>query len=479
MNIGLIICPSPFLADGRYMTALGLLWVAAALRDAGHGVVVLDLEEQPDYVRKARLWATDGRFDWIGITATTPGFAYACHVLAACRQGAPKSKVMIGGPHATMSPQSCVDQGFDRVVCDDGFSGVFMAMAPGAGPVVEGPLTDPGTWPALPARDLIEFPAYRAKLPGTDLPAANVLWTMGCPFRCNFCSGRELRFYRKYRVRPYEHIGKELDVLWHEYGKRGLYVMDDEVNINREWLSGLRDFLKSRPERWALRGFIKAELFDDEVAATLADMGFIEVCTGVESGSARILRDVIVKNTTPEINGAAVERAHRYGMTFKAFCMIGHPSETEADAMATRDWLIRYRPDDFDMTVFLPQPGSPIYAAQYPGSTRRQMPVKVTDSVREIAFERPDYSTYIPSYKTTPGEYESLVATPGLSRGKIVELRERIDRSVRAAGVGRPLIGRVSVDFVPDMAGATVPTRGPDPAVPGFSGLDFSTSESS
>ena len=47
---------------------------------------------------------------------------------------------------------------------------------------------------------------------------------------------------------------------------------------------------------------MKSELFDDEIAAAMSKAGCIEVCTGVESGSDRILKNWVRKNTTYAIN---------------------------------------------------------------------------------------------------------------------------------------------------------------------------------
>jgi radical SAM superfamily enzyme YgiQ (UPF0313 family) len=411
-------------------------------------VEVLDLAGQKDYESQLRDHLASCPHNLVGVTATTPQFPMAVRILRVAKEVDAATRVAIGGPHPTVQPQSAVKAGFDLVVLDDGM-GALDALLAGDGPkVAKGSLTDMDTWP-LPARDLIDLDSYHARLrtPEGELRCTSALFSFGCPYRCTFCSGRDLTFYRKLRVRSPQHILHEMDHLRDRYDIRAFWVFDDEVNIRKDWLQTLCQAMAGKGYYW--RAFIKANLFDEEVAKMMAEGGCVETCTGVESGSARILKYSIQKETTPEINADWVRLSHQYGMRTTAFCMVGNPGETLEDIHATRDWLIRNRPDNFSLTVFTPYPGSPTYDMKYPESARMEFQMKLHPLGRDIEFPEVDFSEEVAFFKGVPGQYKSVVRTSALSQEDLVYWRDRIEQEVREA-LGIPLYqAGIAMDMPP------------------------------
>ena len=449
-----IIPPSPFLADAKVMASLGILWVAASLRDKGHDVSVLDLEGRTDWKDATWTAVAAGRPDAVCVTGTSAHFPFCVQIHRIAKEASPATRTILGGAHATMGPMGAKRGGFDVVCMDDGISGIHLALEPGApdheesiptkaGPktlrgVVKGPLVDPALWP-LPARDLIAIKDYRYYIAGDHEKLATiVLWTQGCPMGCLFCGGREVEFYRRYRVRPVAQVMAELRHLRDAYGFEYVVAMDDELNIRRAWLFEFCDAMtRERPIKgW--RAFVKSELFTDDIAAAMARAGCIEVCTGVESGSDRILKAWVRKNTTYAINKKCVETARRHGIRVKAFTMVGNPGETRDDVMKTRDWILDARPDAFDVTVFQPYPGSPTFNALFPDEGRAQIPSPNMDGV-PVDAPLPDFERESWFYKSLPGEYKTASRTigmngePGLSSEELVLLRDEIDAECKAA----------------------------------------------
>jgi len=170
----------------------------------------------------------------------------------------------------------------------------------------------------------------------------------------------------------------------------------------------------------------------------MAKAGCIEVCTGVESGSDRILKNWVRKNTTYAINKDAVATAHRHGIRLKAFTMVGNPGETREDVLRTRDWILDARPDAFDVTVFQPYPGSPIFNALFPEEGRAQLPSPRMDGL-PIDAPLPDFERESWFYKGVAGEYKTETRTlgmngeRGLSPEELVSLRDEIDAECKAA----------------------------------------------
>jgi len=467
MRVMCVIPSSPWLSDSKVMASLGVLFVASSLRKAGHDVTVLDLEGCPDWQDRVRSAVADRRPEAVGITGTSAHFPFAVQINRIVKDTDPSIRTILGGAHATMGPQSAVRGAFDVIVLDDGISGIHLALELGApehvetvptkaGPVslkgvVRGPLVDPALWP-LPARDLVSIRDYKYYIAGDPEKLATiVIWTMGCPMNCLFCGGREVAFYRRYRVRP---VAQVIAELWHireTYGFEYAVAMDDELNIRKTWLLDFCAAMSRERPMKGWRAFVKSELFDDECASAMAQAGCIEVCSGVESGSDRILDAWVRKHTSYAINKQAVATAHKHGIRFKAFTMVGNPGETRDDVLKTRDWILDAKPDAFDVTVFQPYPGSPIFNALFPSEGRAELPTKHMEGLPIDAL-LPDFEHESWAYKSVPGEYKSATRTlgidgsPGLAPEELVALRDEIDAECKAA-LGHDQIHRTSPLF--------------------------------
>lgn len=108
---------------------------------------------------------------------------------------------------------------------------------------------------------------------------------------------------------------------------------------------------------------------------------------------------------------------------------IGHPAESEATVYAMRDWLIAEKPDDFDATVITVYPGTPYYDSA----------VKMPDGSYcfethgdKLYSQDVDFLTEEAYYKGKSGEYHAFVWTDFLDRKRIAELRDEVERDVRA-----------------------------------------------
>lgn len=434
MRICLVNPPSPFLLDERVFPTLGVLQVATVLEEAGHEVVVEDLGGREDYVTVMAHRASEG-WDCYGLTATTPQFPAAVAILQTIRDVDPTARAIIGGPHATVMPGSC--QAFDCVVMGDGESAVLDAIQRGAPHLIdEASNTKKGelAW-HWPARHLIDMDSYRYTLMG--LKGTSMMLSQGCPYNCSFCCGRLVPYYRRVRARNVDDVVKEMEHLIDQYGMTAVMAFDDEVNLLNEPL--LEFCQKITPLGMKFRAFVKANLFTDMQAEAMAKAGFVEVCTGVESGSDRIL-GIIDKQTTRVINKRFVDVAHKHGMRAKAFCSLGHPGENHESAEDLTSWLSDAAPDDFDVTVITVYPGSPLWEKRefVEVNERGQRVCKYVKRSKHpeedgatLYFEEVDYAKEFSFYKGRPKEYISHVWTPDLSKGDLVTLRDTIEDKVR------------------------------------------------
>jgi anaerobic magnesium-protoporphyrin IX monomethyl ester cyclase len=460
MRITLITPPSAFLLDERVFISLGILKVGAVLEQAGHAVEHLDLSGIVNYAEVAGMHAAGTPPDCYAITATTPQIPAATRIAHAIRATGTHSRIILGGPHPTLTHSALrhseravpawqqLLQDFDIIVCGDGEKAVLSAVNGGES-VVDADDPKSVLWMSnqdfndspWPARHLVDLDSYRYSVDGER--AISLIAQLGCPFKCAFCAGRDSAMLRRIRLRTSEDVTAEMIDVYETYGIKGFMLFDDEVNVNRQILHLMHtigEAARSRNIEWKLRGFLKAELFTSEQAEAMCLAGFRQVLIGFESGHDRILTN-IEKNATREDNTRAVDIAHAAGLKVKALMSLGHAGETEETVLATRDWLLEVKPDDFDCTIITPYPGSPYYdrARLVPGAddTWRYIAPKTGD---KLYMSDVDFAEDAQYYKGAPGAYVSYVWTDQLSRERLVELRDELENDVR---------GRLGISFYP------------------------------
>lgn len=404
MSHVLLINPrSEFLVDSRTFPPLGLLYLAAALEANGHTCAVVDLAfDSP----------LEGHNpDLIGIMCLTPHYPQMQALLLKLRLLYPHTPVAVGGPHFSTVPADGARLGADVTVKGDGEE-VIVQIANGQwqkGSVMQSPggIVDVNANP-FPARHLLPITDYRYQIAG--LPATTAITQRGCPYECSFCCHWE--GYRKVRLRNTDNVVTEVRHL-KALGFGGIQYYDDELNLNHKRTIEVCEAIKDEKIRW--RAFVKSNCFNEAQAKTFAESGCWELCTGVESGSDAILKTIQKKATVAD-NTKARELCRKYGIRFKAFAMVGHPGETLETAHATRDWLLTNAPDEFNLSLYTPYLGTPVFdnAAAY-----------------DLQFDKLDYSQAEYFYRGKPGEYQSHARTQALSGEELARLRDEIEDEVR------------------------------------------------
>jgi radical SAM superfamily enzyme YgiQ (UPF0313 family) len=455
-KICLITPPSPFLLDERVFMHIGILKVASALEQQGYKVDFLDLSGVNNYLNALDDYLAMAKGTIIiGITATTPQVPYAVKI--GKHISGKVDKLILGGPHVTLMNTAAKREKkknligsdratkdieklsviFDVLVCGDGELAIFDALELDKGVVDADDRNSPLflknntlTELPLPARHLVDIDSYQYFIEGER--SISLIAQLGCPFQCTFCSGRNSPFLRKIRTRTVESIVEEIDHLYLNYGMKGFMFYDDELNVNKEMvplMKKIKNLQKKHKTEFKLRGFIKAELFNDEQADAMYDAGFRWLLTGFESGDDRILTS-IRKNATRDDNTRCVEIGRRHGLKVKALMSIGHAGESPETIENTKKWLLETKPDDFDCTIITTYPGSPYFDdAIFNGHHYTYTDSKTGDKLHQAQL---DYCVDQDYYKGAPdGGYVSYVWTDYISAKDLVKEREKLETEVR------------------------------------------------
>ena len=459
-NICLITPPSPFLLDERVFMHIGVLKVAAALEQQGHEVHFIDLSAVTNYLTVIDDYLKlQDKTTIIGITATTPQIPFAVRIAKHINTNYQEkiSKIILGGPHITLMHSASKREKsknfvgsrratddvttlstiFDVLVCGDGELAIFKALDVDKG-IVDADDKQSSlflnnetlTKMPFPARHLVDVGSYKYFIEGER--ALSLIAQLGCPFQCTFCSGRNSPFLRKIRTRTTQSVVDEIEHLYLTYGVRGFMLYDDELNVNKEMVYLMKEIIKLQKKyntTFKLRGFVKAELFNEEQAEVMYEAGFRWLLTGFESGDDRILKN-IKKRATREDNTRCVKIAKKYGLKVKALMSIGHAGESHESIENTKKWLLEVKPDDFDCTIITTYPGSPYFDnAVFNGSHYTYTDKDTRDVLHQAQL---DYCVDQDYYKGNPdGGYTSYVWTDHISAQELVIEREKLEKEVR------------------------------------------------
>jgi anaerobic magnesium-protoporphyrin IX monomethyl ester cyclase len=455
-RICLITPPSPFLLDERVFMHIGILKIAAVLEQRGYSVDMVDLSGVENYIDVLDDYIkSPDAAKVIGITATTPQVPYAVKIGNFLKGKV--DKTILGGPHVTLMHTAAkrerkrgfvgsdrayndverLKQYFDILVCGDGEHSIFEALQTDE-KVVDADIKSSSMFLSnkdfselpLPARHLVDMSSYKYTIEGVN--ATSLIAQLGCPFQCTFCSGRNSPFLRKIRQRSSVSVVEEVEHLYLTYGMKGFMFYDDELNVNKnmvQLMNQLTDLQMKYGEEFMLRGFVKAELFNDEQAKAMYRAGFRWLLTGFESGDRRILAN-IKKRATRDDNTRCVEIAKRNNLKVKALMSIGHAGESTESVENTKQWLLEVKPDDFDCTIITTYPGSPYFD----DAVKEDDCYVYTDKKNgdRLYQAQLDYLVDQDYYKGDPdGGYISYVWTDHLSTVDIVEQREALEKEVR------------------------------------------------
>lgn len=252
---------------------------------------------------------------------------------------------------------------------------------------------------------------------------------------CTFCSGRNSPSLRVIRNRSVDSIIQEVRSLYETYKFTGYMFYDDELNVSKsmvELMNKLADLQSELGVDFKLRGFIKAELFNEIQAEAMKRAGFSWLLCGFESGDARILTN-IEKQATREENTRVVEIGRKFGLKTKALMSVGHAGESEQTIENTKNWLLEAQPDDFDCTVITTYPGSPYYDAATQSTEDPDIYIYTQPKTKDLLFQKSlDYTKESDYYKGIPGNYISYVWTDKINAADLVKARDALETEVRA-----------------------------------------------
>ena len=359
-----------FTKVGFIVPPLGLAYVAASLRDAGHEVAIHDFNveaEPPDY----------GAYGLVGISGDTFRHNRALGIAAEAKKAG--ALTVIGGPHVTfLDTETLADQNVDFIVRGEGeataaeladtielgsgFHGISGLSFKGDGQVVRNPArTPPQDLDALPfpARDLLKMDRYRS-LELAKRKVTSIVSSRGCPSGCSFCASHRYAG-RKWRARSVESLLEEVRLVVGQYNFGGVAFVDDNFTLDPRRVIELSQALirETIDIKWWCFSRSDTLVRNPEMVEWMAKSGCRYVFMGVESPHKDTL-DRYSKKATADQAEQAVKLLKRHKIETLAAYILGAPDETREMIEETIRFAVKLDTGGVQYTLLTPFPGTPL-----------------------------------------------------------------------------------------------------------------------
>lgn len=407
-NILLLSCRSPYLDSDKCYPPLANLYLHTAIQQYRPNTKVTVTD---DYNLQDPTWLE--QYDGIGISIMTPQRAEAKRILDFIKKHKPNTTVFCGGPHVKHYKESISQEPWDYIIPQDGIRAIQHVIEQRPGRIIDDFIkpSDYATQWVKPnrlqnARFLEEFTYQLGGKKSTTM-----LTAQGCPMACTFCEDARTSA----RWTPLPLIIEELDDI-KSLGYEGIYLFDDLFAIAMPKVKPITEEIKKRGFTYRCNG--QANFFTkwgEDFAKLLADSGCVEIAFGHETGSQKIL-DNVLKQTSVEQNYKSVEYAKKHGIKVKSFLMLGLPGEDLETIAATEKFIATSGADDFQLSIYYPYSGTQIRDSINKG-----------DKSNDLVF----IGEGLGAYGQKGGSTECVVRTKALTAEEILAERDRLVKTYR------------------------------------------------
>lgn len=150
--------------------------------------------------------------------------------------------------------------------------------------------------------DLVDFEQYQKfnryhGLKEPDSISASIMTSRGCPYRCNFCASHSVHG-RKLRYHSPERVLEDIRRLKKTYGVKIILLEDDNFIVNKRNALKILEEISHEGLTLEFPNGLSIMHLDEEIIDALKAAGMKMATLAVESGSERVLSNIIHKPYT-------------------------------------------------------------------------------------------------------------------------------------------------------------------------------------
>ncbi len=379
MKITLVQCPCFAIRN----PPLGLAYLAAAMRNAGHELAILDFNidlypKYPEFWKDefGRRWLASDFFmdkaelvSWVElfadkILATDPdviGFSVHTTSVYMSRLVARRIKeknsakpIVFGGPECLREKPEFLlgDRSVDYIVQGEGEQTLLELLAAlqnksaldscnglifmQDGALIKNAPRQPVDINSLPLPDFSLFERQRYLY--SDVFA--MVTSKGCIRKCSFCV--DPWYLGKYRSRNPEIVIKEIEYLIEHYQVNAVMFHDSLINANLQILEAICDLILERKIKieWHANAIIRP--MSNRLLRKMRSCGCRSLTYGIESGSQKVV-NLMRKGFKLKDASGLIRRTAQAGITVVVNWIVGYPGEEHKDLIESARFYLKHR----------------------------------------------------------------------------------------------------------------------------------------
>ncbi len=191
-------------------------------------------------------------------------------------------------------------------------------------------------------------------------PVLQMWSSRGCPYKCAFCTWPQSMTLNKVRYYSPEYLEREISEALEKFPEfTAIYFDDDTFNITDKHVMNVTSVMKKIGLPWS--AMCRADTIKEASWEAMAESGCVGVKVGVESGSQRILDDVIHKNLKLDDVRHFVPFIRSLGIKVHGTFMYGNPTETEEEMIMTKRFIEEVKFDHIQESGAAPLAGTKLW----------------------------------------------------------------------------------------------------------------------
>jgi len=349
---------------------LGLAFLAAPLKQAGHQLAVLDLCFEADPLAALEAALADGQPEAVIISlrnldnVTWPDarsyLSGLTDLVTVCKG---RATVIVGGSGFSLMPLEILAAcGADIGLVGEGEQQLPLLLerlAHGADPAGLPGVVLPGKVDFIlpqtvsgigtPDRELFDVARYLK-----EGGMANLQTKRGCPFSCSYCTYPLLEG-QQMRTRPVAEIIAEIRSLVDDHGVDYLYFVDDIFNYPVSFCEQLCTAMVEAQLGVNWSAFINPDFITPQLLELMQRAGCDAVEFGTDSGSPAMLQSLCKSFTLGQVRSASL-LCRSAGLDFAHYIIFGGPGETEETILESFRLM-----DELNPTAVIAMTGVRIY----------------------------------------------------------------------------------------------------------------------
>jgi len=345
---------------------IGLYYVAAALREAGHAVTLANLhdhKERPDDIRRL---LSEEKPRVLGLSILHANRWGGIEIARIARGLDSSVTVAAGGAGASFLWQLLLErfEEIDYAVLGEGehtFVELVRHLETGdrkRAETVAGVAFRRNGKAVCNAPAAVETDLDRLPDPARYYTFQHVVSSRGCPSNCRFCGSPRL-WHRRVRYHSPEYFVKQIERL-HAGGVHFFYVSDDTFTLKPDRVVEICRRIVEQGLQVTWAAISRLDRINEEMLGWMRRAGCIQISYGVEHGTPEI-RKRLGKHFSDEQIEAAFSLTTHFGIMPRAYFIYGCPGETNRTIDQTIDLIRRIRPLSAIFYILDLFPGTALY----------------------------------------------------------------------------------------------------------------------